>query len=83
MTLDRRAFLRHATLGAVSLTAAPHLEAAGVLPSLPEYSAADPEAFWRGVKALFPLAPGFTYFNTGGLGPTALAVGPRAATDGA
>jgi selenocysteine lyase/cysteine desulfurase len=78
MSLDRRTFLRHATLaasgfGALQQTRA--AEGAGFL----VFSERDPESFWQGVKALYPLAAGFTYFNTGGLGPTAQPVLDKAA----
>lgn len=72
MTLDRRRFLGWTTKGAAGFATAlalrpglPAAEAAG----LPAYDEKDPEAFWRAVRAQFPLTRELTYFNTGGLGP--------------
>ncbi|MDP3071079.1 MAG: aminotransferase class V-fold PLP-dependent enzyme [Opitutaceae bacterium] len=71
MSLDRRTFLRHASLGAVGLTAGAQLPAAEGAPetALPAFDARAPEAFWAAVRAQFPLTSKLTYFNTGGLGP--------------
>ena len=68
MNLDRRTFFRHAALAA-GIAAAPPLRAAAA--SLPGYDENKPEAFWRAVRAQFPLSRDLTYFNTGGLGPAA------------
>ncbi len=71
MTPDRRTFLRRASLGAAGLLAAPGLRAAAA-PALPAFDALAPDAFWAAVRDQFPLARDYTYFNTGGLGPTSL-----------
>jgi selenocysteine lyase/cysteine desulfurase len=79
MTLDRRAFLRHAALGAAGLgltAAAAGAEGGGALPT---FDPQDVESYWRAVRALYPLSPRLTYFNTGGLGPAARPVLDRAA----
>jgi selenocysteine lyase/cysteine desulfurase len=74
MSLDRKTFLRHAALGSAGFASATWLRAAAgeAVPrqALPAYDAAEPEKFWRAVQAEYSLAPGFNYFNTGGLGPT-------------
>ena len=44
-------------------------EATGAV-ELPGFDERQPEAFWRAVRDQFSLARDFTYFNTGGLGPT-------------
>ncbi len=73
MSLDRKTFLRRAALGTAALVAAPALysESANrtATPPLPRFDDRDPEKFWDAVRAQFSLAPGLTYFNTGGLGP--------------
>ena len=74
MSLPRRSFLRHAALGAAGLGLARGAEA-----TLPEFAADRPEPFWEAVRALYPLEPGFSYFNTGGLGSTPTPVLERVA----
>lgn len=74
MSLPRRSFLRHAALGAAGLGLAREAVAA-----LPEFAPERPEPFWEAVRALYPLEPGFTYFNTGGLGSTPTPVLERVA----
>jgi selenocysteine lyase/cysteine desulfurase len=74
MSLPRRSFLRHAALGAAGLGLARGAQAA-----LPEFAADRPEPFWEAVRALYPLEPGFIYFNTGGLGSTPTPVLERVA----
>ncbi|MFZ9838866.1 MAG: aminotransferase class V-fold PLP-dependent enzyme [Opitutaceae bacterium] len=74
MSLPRRSFLRHAALGAAGLGLARGAEA-----TLPEFAAERPEPFWEAVRALYPLEPGFSYFNTGGLGSTPAPVLERVA----
>ena len=73
MSLDRRTFIRHASLGAVGLTAGAQLHAADAAgesaPKLPAFDERAPESFWSAVRAHYPLSPKLTYFNTGGLGP--------------
>lgn len=70
MKLDRRTFLRHATLGAAGIGTVVTLSAATGA-ALPAFDEQEPEAFWAAVRALYPLARNLTYFNTGGLGPAA------------
>ncbi len=81
MSLDRRTFLRHASLGAVGLTAGAQLSAAesALASQLPAFDARAPESFWAAVRAQFPLSPKLTYFNTGGLGPASTPALNRAA----
>jgi len=77
MTLSRKSFLRHAALGPLGLAAAARGGAAtapAASPTneivLPEFSAANAEAFWAAVRDQYPLTRGLAYFNTGGLGPS-------------
>ena len=60
----RRTFLKAVGLGAMPLVA-------GARPALPWPPAAsqDDEAFWRLVRAYYPLTHERAYLNTGGLGP--------------
>ena len=76
MSLDRRTFLRRASLGAVGLTAGAQLSAADRVPALPAFDERAPEKFWSAVRDQFPLSRQLTYFNTGGLGPASMPV-PR------
>jgi selenocysteine lyase/cysteine desulfurase len=73
MKLDRKTFLRRLGAGALGVFAARQLGAMGSGPepavALPAWNEADPESFWRQVRAEFPITPERTYFNTGGLGP--------------
>lgn len=48
--------------------------------ALPSYDASRPEAFWRAVRACYPLRKDPVYLNTGGLGPAPQAVLDRAVT---
>lgn len=72
MSFDRRTFLTRTALGAAGLAAGSRLQAAEkpAGPALPPFDAARPETFWQAVRAQYPLAKDFTYFNTGGLGPS-------------
>ncbi len=79
MSLDRRTFLRRASLGAVGLTAGAQLAAADRPPALPAFDDRAPENFWAAVRDQFPLSRQLTYFNTGGLGPASAPVLARAA----
>ncbi len=79
MSLDRRTFLRRASLGAVGLTAGAQLSAADRAPTLPTFDERAPEKFWSAVRDQFPLSRQLTYFNTGGLGPASTPVLARAA----
>ena len=72
MNPDRRSFLQNlgvGTLGALALgtTGRAAAPAAGVLPA---YDATTAEAYWRAVRAQFPLRDEPAYLNVGGLGPT-------------
>jgi len=73
MNLDRKTFLRSLGAGALGLLATRALgEIDGdpeQLSAMPVWNPADPETFWRQVRAQFPMTPERTYFNTGGLGP--------------
>ena len=81
MSLDRRAFLRHASLGAAGLAAGAKLPAAnapatktevsGSARDLPAFDARAPEIFWSAVRAHYAVTRELAYFNTGGLGPAA------------
>jgi selenocysteine lyase/cysteine desulfurase len=72
MTMDRKTFLRGAGLGALGVLSLPRLlaeTAPAIAPmALPAYTAAGDTAFWRAVRAQFPIAEDFHYFNSGGLG---------------
>ncbi|WP_414660381.1 aminotransferase class V-fold PLP-dependent enzyme [Horticoccus sp. 23ND18S-11] len=72
MSFDRRTFLTRTALGAAGLAAGSRLQAADkpAAAALPTFDAAQPETFWRAVRAQYPLAQDFIYFNTGGLGPS-------------
>lgn len=79
MSLDRRSFIRHASLGAAGIAAASRVTAADAAPALPAFDARAPESFWAAVRAQFPLTLKLTYFNTGGLGPASTPALNRAA----
>ncbi len=69
MSLDRRSFLQGLGAGAVAALAG-CTTAAGARPApLPDFGRVEPEAFWRAVRAQFPLRDDPVYLNTGGLGP--------------
>lgn len=70
MSLDRKTFLRRLGLGAVGLAAGSGLRAETGPTVPPVFDPARPDAFWREVRGLFPLADEPVYLNTGGLGPT-------------
>jgi selenocysteine lyase/cysteine desulfurase len=70
--LDRKNFLRTAAGATAGMLAgrAGAAPIAGRRPDpLPAFDARAPENFWRSVRAQFLFEPGYTYFNTGGLGP--------------
>lgn len=72
MSIDRKTFLRRAALGAAGLVAATRATAqspAAGAASLAPFDPAQPEGFWRAVRAQYPLTTALAYFNTGGLGP--------------
>ena len=76
MNLDRRAFLQSLGVGAagtLALGAGVRAAEAGgptAPPTLPAFDAAAPAAYWRAVRAHFPLRDAPLYLNCGGLGPT-------------
>jgi selenocysteine lyase/cysteine desulfurase len=72
MNLDRRTFLQSIGIGALGTLAGTTdlLGAASAVPALPAFAAQQPEAFWKTVRALYPLQEDPLYLNTGGLGPT-------------
>lgn len=70
--VSRKAFLRSATLGAAGLAAgaaARGQDGGEIARPVAQFDAANPEAFWREVRAQYPLTRELAYFNTGGLGP--------------
>lgn len=73
MKFDRKDFIRGLGAGALGLIATRafgSMEADGYASATtPAWDAANPEEFWRKVRAQFPMTPERTYFNTGGLGP--------------
>lgn len=75
MNLDRRTFLQGLGAGAVTaLASTTAVAAAGAssrspLTTLPSFESVGEEAFWRAVRAQFPLLDDPVYLNTGGLGP--------------
>jgi selenocysteine lyase/cysteine desulfurase len=73
MNFDRKTFLRGLGAGALGLLAARALGEMDtdsyLSAATPLWNEADPESFWRQVRAQFPMTPERTYFNTGGLGP--------------
>ncbi len=73
MQLDRRTFVQSVGLGALgALAGTAPLAAAPTAapPLLPAYDAQHPDAFWRAVRAHYPLQDEPVYLNAGGLGPT-------------
>ncbi len=70
MTATRRQFLRTLGAGAAgSLAGWPAAAAAPAPAGLPSFETAGAGAFWRAVRAKFPLRDDPVYLNTGGLGP--------------
>lgn len=80
MSLDRRTFLQGLSVGALGALAgcntptATASAAARSIPALPTYGSVPDEAFWRTVRAQYPLLDDPVYLNTGGLGPAAQSV---------
>ena len=68
MSVDRRTFLQGLGAGALGALAGFTPAAAAVRP-LPAFDAANADAFWRAVRAQYPLLDDPIYLNTGGLGP--------------
>ncbi len=82
MSLDRKTFLRRLGAGAVAVVAADVGRAAQTGPSAdawPAFDAAQPDEFWRRVRAQYPLKDDPLYLNTGGLGPVSQPVLDRVA----
>lgn len=73
MRLDRRTFLQGLGVGALgaftgcNATASTAPRAAA--PALPAFGSVPEDAFWRAVRAQYPLLDNPVYLNTGGLGP--------------
>lgn len=68
MPISRKAFLRHAA--AFAATAAGSLQALAARPALPDAGAPDDDAYWKAVRAAFPLSSDWVYLNNGTLGPS-------------
>lgn len=78
MSLDRRTFLQGLSVGALGALAGCNTSTASAAarpaPALPAFGTVPDEAFWRAVRAQFPLLDDPVYLNTGGLGPAAQSV---------
>jgi selenocysteine lyase/cysteine desulfurase len=70
MMIDRKTFVRRVTMGAVTALVASSANAERPDAKLPAFSSAEPDQFWRAVRAKYPLHDDPLYLNTGGLGPT-------------
>jgi len=75
MNFDRRTFLQNLGMGAVGAFAlGTASRAANSAPAaaavLPAFDAKSSDAYWRAVRAQFPLLDDPVYLNVGGLGPT-------------
>lgn len=73
MSFDRKTFLKRAAVATAGLIAGARVQAQAPVAAavaVPVFKADDPESFWQEVRRLFLLSRDFTYFNTGGLGPT-------------
>ena len=75
MNPDRRSFLQNfgvGALGALALSSSARAAATGKTATapLPPFPTGNTEAYWRAVRAQFPLLDNPTYLNVGGLGPT-------------
>jgi selenocysteine lyase/cysteine desulfurase len=78
MNLDRRTFIQNLSVGTVGAfafgaTSRAANNAAPVSPpvaALPAFNASTSDAYWRAVRAQFPLLENPVYLNVGGLGPT-------------
>jgi len=68
MSVDRRTFLQGLGVGALGALAG-FTPAAAAVPPLPAFDGSDADAFWRAVRAQYPLLDDPVYLNTGGLGP--------------
>lgn len=77
MNLDRRTFLQGIGAAAFVGCAA---TARAATSALPAFDAANPEAYWRAVRAGYPLLDDPVYLNTGGLGPVSQRVLDRVFT---
>ncbi len=70
MTASRRQFLQTLGAGTVGTLAGWQTASAAPAPAaLPDFATAGADAFWRAVRAKFPLRDDPVYLNTGGLGP--------------
>jgi hypothetical protein len=75
MNTARRSFLQNfgvGAIGALALGSPAHAAATGKTTAapLPPFPSGNAEAYWRAVRAQFPLLDNPTYLNVGGLGPT-------------
>lgn len=68
MKLNRRTFLQGLGAGALGALAG-FTPATAAERTLPAFDAANSDAFWRAVRAQYPLRDDPVYLNTGGLGP--------------
>ena len=74
--MKRKTFLQSLGLSALGAGTSPLW--AGAF-RLPHFDANSPETYWETVQAGYDIAPGYRYFNSGGLGPSMRVV--REATD--
>jgi selenocysteine lyase/cysteine desulfurase len=77
MTFDRRTFLQGLGVGALGAFAGCNTTSAATprpVSPLPVFGSVSDEAFWRAVRAQYPLLDNPAYLNTGGLGPAAQSV---------
>lgn len=76
MTFDRRTFLQGLGVGALGALTGCNTTPTAARPvtPLPEFGRVPDEAYWRAVRAQFPLLDNPAYLNTGGLGPAAQSV---------
>jgi hypothetical protein len=70
MNPDRRSFLQNFGVGALGALALSSPARAAATAPLPPFPTGNAEAYWRAVRAQFPLLDNPTYLNVGGLGPT-------------
>lgn len=68
MSVGRRTFLKGLGAGAVGALAGFGATSTSAR-EFPEFEADNPEAYWRSLRAQFPLQEDPVYLNTGGLGP--------------
>lgn len=71
MSMNRKTFLQSLGIG-VAAAGGSRLWAEQL--ALPEFDPTAPDAFWSAVRNGYDFAPGYRYFNSGGLGPSMRAV---------